>query len=39
MPQYFYRAMDAGGQISPGNMDAANEPDLELRLHLSLIHI
>ena len=33
MPQYFYRAMDAGGQIQPGNMDAANEPDLELRLH------
>ena len=28
MPQYYYRAMDAGGQISPGNMDAANEPDL-----------
>ena len=33
MPQYYYRAMDAGGQIEPGNMDAANEPDLELRLH------
>lgn len=33
MPQYLYRAMDASGQISPGNMDAANEPDLELRLH------
>jgi len=33
MPQYLYRAMDATGQIQPGNMDAANEPDLELRLH------
>ena len=33
MPQYLYRAMDATGHISPGNMDAANEPDLELRLH------
>jgi len=33
MPQYLYRAMDAGGQILPGNMDALNEPDLELRLH------
>ena len=33
MPQYYYRAMDAGGHIQPGNMDAANEPDLELRLH------
>ncbi|MET0265041.1 MAG: type II secretion system F family protein [Duganella sp.] len=33
MPQYFYRAMDAAGQIQPGNMDASNEPDLELRLH------
>lgn len=32
MPQYIYRAMDAGGQLLPGNMDAANEPDLELRL-------
>lgn len=33
MPQYLYRAMDAAGRIEPGNMDAANEPDLELRLH------
>lgn len=33
MPQYLYRAMDASGAIQPGNMDAANEPDLELRLH------
>ncbi|MYM67645.1 type II secretion system F family protein [Pseudoduganella sp. FT55W] len=33
MPQYLYRAMDAAGAIQPGNMDAANEPDLELRLH------
>ncbi len=33
MTQYYYRAMDAAGQIQPGNMDAANEPDLELRLH------
>ena len=33
MPQYLYRAMDATGAIQPGNMDAANEPDLELRLH------
>ncbi|MBJ7313596.1 type II secretion system F family protein [Rugamonas sp. CCM 8940] len=33
MPQYIYRAMDAAGQMLPGNMDAANEPDLELRLH------
>jgi type IV pilus assembly protein PilC len=33
MPQYIYRAMDAGGQLLPGNMEAANEPDLELRLH------
>jgi type IV pilus assembly protein PilC len=32
MPQYFYRAMDATGRIEPGNMDAANEPDLEMRL-------
>lgn len=33
MAQYRYRAMDADGQILPGNMDASNEPDLELRLH------
>ncbi|TFW13658.1 type II secretion system F family protein [Duganella callida] len=33
MPQYLYRAMNASGHIQPGNMDAANEPDLELRLH------
>jgi type IV pilus assembly protein PilC len=33
MPQYLYRAMDANGLIQPGNMDAANEPDLEMRLH------
>jgi len=33
MPQYIYRAMDAAGQLLPGNMEAANEPDLELRLH------
>ncbi|NVM78537.1 type IV pilus assembly protein PilC [Duganella sp. SG902] len=33
MPQYFYRAMDAAGAIQPGNMDASNEPDLEMRLH------
>ena len=33
MAQYIYRAMDANGQILPGNMDALNEPDLELRLH------
>ena len=33
MPQYLYRAMDAAGQLTLGNMDALNEPDLELRLH------
>ncbi|SFM22328.1 type II secretion system F family protein [Rugamonas rubra] len=33
MPQYIYRAMDGAGQMQPGSMDAANEPDLELRLH------
>ncbi|MET3131379.1 type IV pilus assembly protein PilC [Oxalobacteraceae bacterium GrIS 1.11] len=33
MPQYAYRAMDAAGLLVPGNMDAANVPDLELRLH------
>ncbi len=33
MTQFYYRAMDASGHIQPGNMDAANEPDLELRLH------
>jgi type IV pilus assembly protein PilC len=32
MPQYIYRAMDREGQIVPGNMDALNVPDLELRL-------
>ena len=32
MPQFIYRAMDAGGSIVPGNMDAHNIPDLELRL-------
>lgn len=32
MPQYIYRAMDTAGQIVPGNMDALNVPDLELRL-------
>ncbi|MES2075084.1 MAG: type II secretion system F family protein [Pseudomonadota bacterium] len=33
MAQYIYRAMDGAGQMQPGTMDAANEPDLELRLH------
>ena len=32
MPQFIYRAMDANGTIVPGNMDAHNVPDLELRL-------
>ncbi|WP_256077128.1 type II secretion system F family protein [Massilia sp. YIM B04103] len=32
MPQFIYRAMDAAGQVVPGNMDALNVPDLELRL-------
>lgn len=32
MPQFIYRAMDANGSIVPGNMDAHNVPDLELRL-------
>ncbi|KQZ26920.1 type II secretion system F family protein [Duganella sp. Root1480D1] len=32
MPQFIYRAMDANGSIVPGNMDAHNAPDLELRL-------
>ena len=32
MPHYLYRAMDAGGALLPGNMDAANAVDLELRL-------
>ncbi|KRC01526.1 type II secretion system F family protein [Duganella sp. Root198D2] len=32
MPQFIYRAMDASGSIVPGNMDAHNVPDLELRL-------
>jgi type IV pilus assembly protein PilC len=32
MPHYLYRAMDATGKLLPGNMDAANVPDLELRL-------
>ncbi|HAT31419.1 MAG TPA: type II secretion system F family protein [Janthinobacterium sp.] len=33
MPLYAYRAMDGAGHLIPGNMDAANVPDLELRLH------
>lgn len=33
MPHYLYRAMDAAGELGPGNMDAANVSDLELRLH------
>jgi len=33
MKQFLYRAMDASGQIVPGNMDALNVPDLEARLH------
>ena len=32
MPQFIYRAMDVNGSIVPGNMDANNVPDLELRL-------
>ncbi|MES2257604.1 MAG: type II secretion system F family protein [Pseudomonadota bacterium] len=32
MPHYLYRAMDGAGQVMPGNMDAANVPDLEQRL-------
>ena len=37
MPQFIYRAMDASGVIVPGNMDAHNVPDLELRLqHMAL---
>lgn len=32
MPHYLYTAMDNAGQVLPGNMDAANVPDLELRL-------
>jgi type IV pilus assembly protein PilC len=32
MPQFIYRAMDTAGEIVPGNMDALNAPDLELRL-------
>lgn len=32
MPHYLYTAMDSAGQVLPGNMDAANVPDLELRL-------
>ncbi|MDP3669819.1 MAG: type II secretion system F family protein [Telluria sp.] len=33
MAQYAYRAMDPGGRIVPGTMDATNSSDLELRLH------
>jgi type IV pilus assembly protein PilC len=33
MKQFLYRAMDASGEIVPGNMDALNVPDLEARLH------
>jgi len=33
MKQFLYRAMDAAGEIVPGNMDALNVPDLEARLH------
>jgi type IV pilus assembly protein PilC len=32
MPHYLYKAMDAAGDLVPGNMEAANVPDLELRL-------
>ena len=32
MPIYAYQSMNAGGKIIRGNMDAANLPDLELRL-------
>ncbi|GGC10924.1 type II secretion system F family protein [Pseudoduganella buxea] len=32
MPNFLYRAMDASGQIVPGNIDAINALDLELRL-------
>ena len=32
MPHYLYKAMDAAGELVPGNMEAANVPDLELRL-------
>jgi len=32
MPHYLYKAMDATGDLVPGNMEAANVPDLELRL-------
>lgn len=32
MPHYLYQAMDAGGALTPGNMEAANVSDLELRL-------
>ncbi|WP_374583569.1 type II secretion system F family protein [Pseudoduganella sp.] len=32
MPQFIYRAMDATGSIMPGNMEALNVQDLELRL-------
>ena len=32
MTLYAYRAMDAAGELVPGNMDAANSSDLELRL-------
>lgn len=32
MPLYAYKAMDAGGRIRQGRMDAVNEIDLEMRL-------
>lgn len=32
MPLYAYRAMDPGGRLVPGAMDATNSADLELRL-------
>jgi type IV pilus assembly protein PilC len=32
MPHYLYKAMDTAGELVPGNMEAANVPDLELRL-------
>lgn len=32
MPLYAYRAMDPGGAVVPGAMDALNSADLELRL-------
>lgn len=32
MPKFLYRAMTQSGEIVPGDMDALNVPDLELRL-------